>query len=39
MTEDGIVGIDHGCGQNAEQLVDFHQLTDAIVAPPEVRTS
>ncbi|HEX5479992.1 MAG TPA: hypothetical protein VFY79_09770 [Dehalococcoidia bacterium] len=30
MTDDGVVGIDAGCGQTAAQMVDQHKLTDAI---------
>jgi len=38
MTDEGVVGVNFGCGQSAEQLVEFHQLTDAIVEPDDVRT-
>ena len=30
MTDDGVVGIDAGCGQTAAQMVDQHKLTDAL---------
>ncbi len=32
-TDEGIVGINYGCGQTAPELVEFQQLTDAIIDP------
>jgi hypothetical protein len=34
LTDEGIVGLNFGCGENAAQLVQTRRLTDAIV-PPE----
>lgn len=35
LTDDGISGIHHGCAMSPERIVEFQQLTDAIVAPQQ----
>jgi hypothetical protein len=38
MTDEGVVGVNFGCGQNPAQMVEQHQLTEAIVEVDETRT-
>jgi hypothetical protein len=35
----GIVGVDYGCGQSPQQMVEQNQLTDPIILPAEARTA
>jgi hypothetical protein len=33
MTDAGIVGINYGCGETPQQMVEFQHLTDTIIPP------